>query len=317
MNIQLGVVMDSISQIDIAKDSTLAMLLAAQQRGCQLVYLEPTDIFYQNGTVFGQMRALQVQDDAQHWFTLSTLQEQPLASLDVLLLRKDPPFNMEYIYLTYLLELAQQQGLKVVNDPRSVRDANEKLFAAQFPHCCPPTLVTRDPARLRAFIGQYPCVIAKPLDGMGGQSIFRIEQQDPNAAVILETLTHQGHTTVMLQQYLPEIMTTGDKRILLINGEPTIDHGLARMPQPGDVRGNLAAGGRGIAQPLTERDRWLCQQVGPTLRQKNLMFVGLDVIGDYITEINVTSPTCIRQLDAQCGADIGGDFIEFILTLLD
>jgi glutathione synthase len=313
MTIRLGVLMDPIAQIQIAKDSTFAMLLAAQQRGCELIYLEHSDVYYQEGTVYGRMRSLAVRDDPQNWFTLSTSKEQPLAALDILLMRKDPPFNMEYIYLTYLLELAQQQGVKVINDPQSLRDANEKLFAAWFPHCCPSTLVTSDTIRLREFVAQHPSVIAKPLDGMGGRSIFRIDQNDPNTPVILETLTHQGHTTVMLQQYLPAIETTGDKRILLIDGQPAIDYGLARMPQPGDLRGNLAVGGKGIAQPLTERDHWLCQQVAPTLQKKGLTFVGLDVIGDYITEINVTSPTCIRELDQQCNTDIGRQFIDMIL----
>lgn len=306
----LGIVMDPISAINIKKDSSFAMLLAAQAKGWNLRYMEQQDVFLSDGEVYAEIRSLTVSEDAHNWFQLGERQTLPVTSLDVILMRKDPPFDMEYIYSTYLLEQAQAAGVRVINDPRSLRDANEKLFTAWFPQCCPPTLVTRQKHLIRQFQQQHGAIIVKPLDGMGGASIFRIDQGDPNFSVIVETLTEQGTKSVMAQKYLPEIVD-GDKRILMINGEP-VPYALARIPAAGETRGNLAAGGSAEGRPLSERDRWICQQVGPTLRQKGLFFVGLDVIGDYLTEINVTSPTCIRELDKAFELNIADDLITAI-----
>ena len=310
MTLKLGVVMDPIATITIKKDTTFAMLLAAQARGWELHYFEQANLYAHGNEAFGQARRLSVQDNPQGWFTFHDARELPLAELDVILMRKDPPFDMEYIYTTYLLELAEKAGTLVVNQSRSLRDANEKFFALNFPHCCPPTLVSREPARLKAFLGEHADIVVKPLDGMGGASVFRLRSDDPNLNVILETLTAHGRRLTMAQRYIPEV-TAGDKRILLIAGEP-VPYALARIPQAGETRANLAAGGRGEGVPLSERDRWICAQVAPTLREMGLLFVGLDVIGDYLTEINVTSPTCARELDAQFGLDIGGDLMTAI-----
>jgi glutathione synthase len=229
-------------------------------------------------------------------------------------MRKDPPFDMDFIYSTYILEAAQREGVLIVNDPRSLRDCNEKLFATQFPQCCPPLIVAASAERLKAFHAQHGDVIFKPLDGMGGASIFRIQQGDPNLSVIIETLTDHGRQQIMAQKYLPEIVD-GDKRILLVDGVPA-PYGLARIPLAGETRGNLAAGGSGVAKPLTDRERWICDQVGPVLKEKGLLFVGLDVIGDYLTEINVTSPTCVRELDRAHDLDIAGDLMDSIAAKL-
>ena len=310
MSKTLGIVMDPISAINIKKDSSFAMLLAAQARGWNLRYMEQQDLFLNDGEVFAEIRNLSVTEDAHNWYQLGEPETLPLKSLDVILMRKDPPFDMEYIYSTYLLEQAQAAGVRIINNPQSLRDANEKLFTAWFPQCCPPTLVTRQKHLIRQFQQQQGNIIVKPLDGMGGASIFRIDQGDPNFSVIVETLTEHGTQSVMAQKYLPEIRD-GDKRILMINGEP-VPYALARIPAAGETRGNLAAGGSAEGRPLTERDRWICQQVGPTLRQKGLFFVGLDVIGDYLTEINVTSPTCIRELDKYFNLNIADDLITAI-----
>ncbi|MFA5628440.1 MAG: glutathione synthase [Thiohalomonadaceae bacterium] len=306
----LGVVMDPIAAINYQKDSTLAMLLAAQARGWKLRYFEPADLYLRDGVAYGRCQPLQVFADAQHWYELGDAVVQPLAELDVILMRKDPPFDMEYIYATYLLELAEHAGALVVNRPQSLRDANEKLFTAWFPQCTPPTLVSRDMTRLRNFIAEQGQTVLKPLDGMGGASVFLTQPHDPNASVIIETLSQHGQRMVMAQRYLPEI-AQGDKRILMIDGEP-VPYALARIPADGELRGNLAAGAKGVGMPLSERDRWICQQVAPRLRELGLLFVGLDVIGDYLTEINVTSPTCIRELDAQYDLDIGAQLIASI-----
>jgi len=311
----IGVVMDPIAHINIKKDSTFAMLLAARRRGWPVFYMEQQDLWLAEGRVHARMRALEVRDQAVDWFTLGEAMERPLAELDAVLMRKDPPFDMEYLYSTYLLELAEREGCLVVNRPRSLRDANEKLFTAWFPQCCPETVVSRDMARLRRFLGEQQDIVVKPLDGMGGASVFRIRQGDPNTGVILETITQHGKRTVMAQRFLPEYVE-GDKRILLVDGEP-VPYALARIPASGEARANLAAGGRGEGVPLTERDRWICQQVAPALRERGLLFVGLDVIGDYLTEINVTSPTCIRELDAQYGLDIGGQLMDAIARHLE
>jgi glutathione synthase len=310
MTLKIGVVMDPIATITIKKDTTFAMLLAAQARGWALHYFEQADLYARGSEVFGRSRKLSVRDDKSGWFAFHGEQELPLAKLDVILMRKDPPFNMEYIYTTYLLELAEQAGVLVVNKPRSLRDANEKLFALHFPQCGPPTLVSREPERLKAFLGEQTDLVVKPLDGMGGASVFRLREGDPNLNVILETLTRHGQRLTMAQRYISEIVV-GDKRILLIDGQP-IPYALARIPQAGETRANLAAGGRGEGVPLNERDRWICGQVAPTLREMGLLFVGLDVIGDYLTEINVTSPTCARELDAQFGLNIGDDLMAAI-----
>ena len=315
MTIKLGVVMDPIEAINPKKDSSLAMLLAAQQRGWQLYYMQQQDLSVRDGKLQLRAQTVSVSDDPQNWFELDEPQRIPAKELDVILMRKDPPFDMQYIHSTYLLELAEAEGVLVVNKPQTLRDANEKLFTAWFPQCCPPTLVSRDMGQLRGFYDEYGDIIIKPLEGMGGVSIFRLKQGDPNVSVALETLTQNGQQYIMAQRFIPEI-TAGDKRILLVDGEP-MPHALARIPAKGETRGNLAAGGRGEGVPLSERDRWICSQVGPTLKQKGLLFVGLDVIGDYLTEINVTSPTCIRELDAQFGLDIGGALMDSIAEKLN
>lgn len=314
MSRRIGIVMDPISAIHVKKDSSFAMLLAAQAKGWTIQYMEQQDLYLNQGNVMASMRDLQVTDSTDDWYQLGNSTTRPLSDLDVILMRKDPPFDMEYIYSTYLLEQAQAQGVLVVNHPQSLRDANEKLFTAWFPQCCPPTLVTRKKQLMREFQEQHGDIIIKPLDGMGGASVFKVSRGDPNFSVIVETLTEQYKKSVMVQQYLPAIKD-GDKRILLIDGKP-VPYALARIPAAGETRGNLAAGGRGEGRPLTDRDRWICQQVGPKLREKGLLFVGLDVIGDYLTEINVTSPTCLRELDQQFNLDIAGDLMNCIEAYL-
>jgi len=310
VNIKLGIVMDPISAIKVHKDSSFAMLLAARARGWQLFYMEQADLYLQAGQAFASMRRLRVQDQSSDWYEHAEAEEQPLSSLDVVLMRKDPPFDMEYLYTTHILERAELEGTLIVNRPSSLRDCNEKLFTAWFPECCAPSVVSRDPARLRAFLHQHQDIILKPLDAMGGASIFRVRENDPNISVILETLTELGQRTAMAQKFIPEI-SQGDKRILMIDGVP-VPYALARIPAQGETRGNLAAGGRGEGVELSDRDRWICAQTGPQLRERGLIFVGLDVIGDYLTEINVTSPTCIRELDQQYGLDIAGQLMESI-----
>lgn len=310
MSIRIGIVMDPISEIHYQKDSSLAMLLAAQQRGWELHYMEPQDLYLQNGQAMGCMRALKVFADPACWYQLGEMQQATLAELDVILMRTDPPFDNEFLYATHILEAAESAGVLVVNRPASLRDCNEKLYATRFPQCCPPNTVSRRADILRAFITEHKDVILKPLDGMGGSMIFRVREDDPNISVIIETLTEHGTQQIMAQRYLPEIKD-GDKRILMINGEP-IPYSLARIPQAGETRGNLAAGGRGEARPLSERDRWIAAEIGPDLRRRGLLFVGLDVIGDYLTEINVTSPTCIREIDAAYNTDIGGQLMDAI-----
>jgi glutathione synthase len=312
--IKLGVVMDPIGSIKAYKDSTLAMLLAAQARGWPIRYMEQSDLHLRDGKAFARSRALRVFDDPKRWFEWGEETTGPLSELDVILMRKDPPFDMEYIYTTYLLERAEEDGVLVVNRPRSLRDANEKLFTAWFPQCTPPTLVTRAAVRLRDFLAEHGDIVLKPLGGMGGESVFRLRRGEPNVNVTIETLTAHESRYAMAQRFLPEI-AQGDKRILLIDGEP-IPYALARVPAEGDTRGNLAAGGTGTGVPLSERDRWICAQVGPTLREKGLLFVGLDVIGDYLTEINVTSPTCIRELDRQYGLHIADKLMDAIANRL-
>jgi len=308
----LGIVMDPIDNIKVYKDSSFAMLLAAQARGWTLWYMELKDLSLCSGKPFAFMRPLVVRDDPDNWFTLGEAESAPLplSHLSVILMRKDPPFDLEYIVATYLLEQAEAAGTLVVNKAQALRDANEKLYTAWFPECCPPTLVTRQGAALRAFLQEHGDIILKPLDGMGGKSIFRVTKGDVNISVILEIMTENEQRFVMAQRYIPEI-TQGDKRILLINGE-AVPYGLARIPAEGESRGNLAAGGRAEGVALTERDKWICAKVGPKLREQGLLFVGIDVIGDYLTEINVTSPTCIRELDNLYGLDIAGQLMDLI-----
>ncbi len=315
MSIKLGVVMDPIESITVKKDTTLAMLLAAQKRGWQIHYMLQSSLYLDKGQSRATTQALTVRDDPADWFTFGDQSDLALAELDVVLMRKDPPFNMDYIYSTYLLEQAQREGTLIVNDPRSLRDCNEKLFATQFPQCCPDLLVASDARQLRKFHATHKDVILKPLDGMGGSSIFRVQEGDANLSVIIETLTQGGKQQIMAQKYLPEIKA-GDKRILMIDGEP-VPYSLARIPAQGESRGNLAAGGSGVAQELSDRDRWICEQVGPTLREKGLLFVGLDVIGDYLTEINVTSPTCVREIDRAYDLDIAGQLMDCIASKLN
>lgn len=310
MPLNLGVVMDPIESINPKKDSTLAMLLAAQSRGWNLFYMLANSISLQHQKVVATTQSITVYDDLSNWFELGDPQQTELGALDVILMRKDPPFNMQYIYTTYLLEQAEADGVMVVNRPQSLRDVNEKYFTAYFPQCIPETLVSSSMELFRAFIQEQKDIVIKPLDGMGGASIFRIRKNDPNTSVILETLLDHGRKTAIGQRFLPEY-TAGDKRILLIDGKP-VDYALARIPATGESRANLAVGGIGEGVALTDRDRWICDQVAPELVRRGLIFVGLDVIGDYLTEINVTSPTCIRELDALYGLDIAGDLMDAI-----
>jgi glutathione synthase len=307
--VRLGVVMDPIADINVKKDSSFAMLLEAQRRGWQIRYMEQSDLFLRDGVSHGRMRSLTVRDEPRHWFGLGEQRREPLDKLDVILMRKDPPFDLQYLYTTHLLELAEQAGVIVVNRPRALRDANEKLYTAWFPQCCPPTLVTRSRSQLKEFLEEHRDLILKPLDAMGGVSVFRLALGDLNSNVIIETLSQFGERLVMAQRFVPEVLTSGDKRILLIDGEP-VPYALARLPAPGEVRANLAVGGGGRGVALTARDRWICDQLGQTLRDQGLLFVGLDVIGDYLTEINVTSPTCIRELDTLYGLNISAELLD-------
>jgi len=314
MTIKLGMVMDSIDLINIKKDTSFAMLLEAQSRNWELHYMELNDLYLSNGQAYARTRTLKVQRDKNNWYQFINEQDIPLDQLDTIIMRKDPPFDQEYIYATYLLEQAERSGTYVVNKPQSLRDANEKLFTAWFPQCCADTLVAREPQRFKKFLQQHKEIIIKPLDGMGGTSIFHIRQNDPNLSVILEMMTQYSTRYIMAQRYLPEIKN-GDKRILLVNGEP-IPYALARIPAKGETRGNLAAGGSAEGRTLTERDLWIAAQVGPTLRKKGLVFVGIDVIGDFLTEINVTSPTCVQELDQQFDLNISGQLMDHIENIL-
>lgn len=313
-NILVGFVLDPISKLNTKKDSSLAMILAAQARDWKVYYIEQLAMSLSDGKIIASVQTLEVNLDQESWYVLGESEDMDLAELDAIFMRKDPPFDINYIYSTYLLERLEQQGVLIVNKPGSLRDCNEKLFATNFPQCCPPLIVSADQRRLKDFYQQYHDVIYKPLDGMGGSSIFRARPQEHNLSVILETLTEHGSQPIMAQKYLPEILS-GDKRILLIDGEP-VPFCLARVPAEGETRGNLAAGGRGLVQELTARDRWIVEQVADDLRERGLIFVGLDVIGDYLTEINVTSPTCIREIDREAGTDIGGLLMDAVAKRL-
>ena len=304
----LAVLMDDISSIKPIKDSSFAMMLEAQKRGWDIYTFDSTDMFYGDGKVIANARKTFVKDSEHEWYKCEATEELLLNNIDVVFMRKDPPFDMDYIYATYLLEQAEDSGVLVVNKPSSLRDANEKLFALNFPDCIPETLVSSNIEKLSEFISKIKTAVVKPLDGMGGTDIFKLAKGDKNIEEVLLKITNQGSRYIMAQEFLPEIKD-GDKRILLINGRP-VDYALARIPAEGNFKGNLAAGAKGIGQPLSERDRYLCSQIAPMLIEKELMFVGLDVIGDYITEINVTSPTCIRELDSQFNLNISSSLLD-------
>jgi glutathione synthase len=307
---KIAFVLDPLDSIKTYKDSSYALMQEAVSRGHTLASLQQEDLVLRDGRVLGYARDLALTPGAGQWYRVGERTPVGLETFDAVMMRKDPPFDMEYIYATYLLELAEAAGVLVVNAPQGLRDANEKLFTAWFPQCCPESLVTRDRTHIRSFLEEHGDIILKPLDGMGGASIFRVRVEDLNNNVIIETLTAHGRRFTMAQRFIPEI-TEGDKRILLIDGHP-VPYALARYPAPGETRGNLAAGGRSAGVALSERDRWICAEVGETLRRKGLVFVGLDVIGDYLTEINVTSPTCLRELDALYGLDIAGQLMDAI-----
>ncbi len=306
----LAVLMDDISSIKPIKDSSFAMMLEAQKRGWEIFTFDTPDMFYEDGIVLANARKTLVRDSEQDWYECEDIEALPLNSIDIVFMRKDPPFDMDYIYATYLLEQAENSGTLVVNKPSSLRDANEKMFALNFPECIPETLVSSNIKKLSEFISKIKTAVVKPLDGMGGTDIFKLTKGDKNIEEVLLKITNQGSRFIMAQEFLPEIKN-GDKRILLINGKP-VDYALARIPAAGSFKGNLAAGAKGVGQPLSARDRHLCSQIAPMLIEKELMFVGLDVIGDYITEINVTSPTCIRELDSQFDLNISSMLLDEI-----
>jgi len=314
MSIKLAVVMDPIADITYKKDTSLALLHAAQQRGCELWYMEQGDLYIENGIAMGRMAPISVQMNPDNWFELGDYRQAPLSELNIIIMRKDPPFDSEFIYSTYILERAEQAGVLVANKPQSLRDCNEKVFATAFPELMTPTLVSRSANLLKQFHADHGDVIFKPLDGMGGSSIFRLKPDDPNVSVIIETLTNHGQQQIMAQRFIPEIID-GDKRILMIDGEP-VPYTLARIPAKGETRGNLAAGGSGVTQPLSDENRAIAEQIGPILKQKGLYFVGLDVIGNSLTEINVTSPTCVREISRDSGIDVAGLLIDKLLEKL-
>lgn len=315
MTVKVGVVMDPIESIKPVKDSSLAMMLAAQARGWQLFYLQPGELYMDQGEARARYNAITVRDDADDWYTHGEVVDGPLGELDVILMRVDPPFDMDFIYITYILERAEAAGALVVNRPNALRDCNEKLFTAWFPEQCPSTLVSASQERLRERLILLGDAIIKPLDGMGGESIFRMSADGANIGVILEHMTLRGKRQCMMQEFLPAI-SEGDKRVLVIDGE-VVPYTLARIPTGGETRGNLAVGGKGVAMPLTDAERAVAEAVGPELVRRGLMFVGLDMIGGKLTEINVTSPTCIREIDAAYGIDIAGQLMEAIQRKLE
>jgi glutathione synthase len=313
---RLAVIMDPIESITPHKDSSLAMLLEAQFRGWKIHYGGLNDIWLRDGAAFGRLATLQVADDQANWFELGDVSVTPLGDMDVILMRKDPPFDMEYIVATYVLQRAEDHGAVVVNRPQGLRDANEKAFMAWFPNCAPPTLITRSLEEMRAFMKEHDKVVVKPLDMMGGRSVFVTDANDGNHNVILETITQWGTQYAMVQKYLPEIASSGDKRIILIDGQP-IPLALARIPSPGDHRGNMDVGARTEIQSLTDREMWICQQIGPVLREKGLLFTGIDVIGGFLTELNVTSPTGIRELERAADVQITKQMFDAIESKLE
>lgn len=310
MPYRLGVVMDPIEGITPYKDTTLAMLLEAQRRGWEIRYMTLADLSLREGMAWGDGALLEVRDDNHDWFILGERDEEPLENLDAILMRKDPPVDSAYVYATHILEIAEKAGVLVVNRPRGLRDVQEKLAITQFPQCCTPTVVEMKAEPLKAFINAQGRAVLKPLHGMGGEAIFVVHAGDPNTSVIIEQLSERGSKYVMAQRYLPEI-SEGDRRVLVIDGEPA-PYALARLPAAGESRGNLAAGGRGVASPLTEREREIVAEVRPLLTEHGILFAGLDVIGGYLTEVNVTSPTCVREIDAQKGTNLAGDLFAAI-----
>ncbi|QGM21110.1 glutathione synthase [Spiribacter sp. 2438] len=310
MAYRLGVVMDPIQGITPYKDTTLAMLLEAQRRGWEIRYLTLEDLSLRDGVAYGDGALLEVRDDNHDWFSLGERDEEPLQNLDAILMRKDPPVDSAYVYATQILDVAERAGVQVVNRPAGLRNVQEKLAIANFPECCAPTVVEMKAEPLKAFIQAQGRAVLKPLHGMGGEAIFVVHAGDPNTSVIIEQLSGRGTRYVMAQRYLPEI-SDGDRRILVIDGRP-VDFALARLPAAGESRGNLAAGGRGVARPITDRERWIVEQVRPLLAEQGILFAGLDVIGGYLTEINVTSPTCVREIDAQQDTNIAGDLFTVI-----
>jgi glutathione synthase len=313
--VRIAVVMDPIEHIKPRKDTTLAMLLAAQQRGWDLHYLELRDLWLRDGVAMGRAHPLSVRAHDEDWFSRGAPVVSRLGDFAAILMRKDPPFDTEYIYSTYILERAEMQGALVVNRPQGLRDMNEKVYTAWFPQCCAPTLITRDMGDMHAFLREHGRVVCKPLYGMGGRSIFVVDLGDKNANVVFETLTEYGTRYAIVQRYIPDIVTTGDSRVILVDGEPA-PYALARIPTEADNRGNLAAGAKGVGRPLDDRDRWLAEQIGPVLRERGMLFVGLDVIGGFVTEINVTSPTGVRELGKQFGIDIAGTLMDAIARRL-
>ena len=307
---KLGVVMDPIESINFKKDSTLAMMLEAQSKNHHIFYITTNSLFIESGIAYATTSKIQLRDDPADWFTLEEEKVMRLVELDSILMRQDPPFNSDYIYNTYVLEMAQREGANIFNNPRSLRDCNEKVFATEFPQCCTKHLVTSKKNLLTDFVIEHKDTVIKPLDGMGGASIFRLKSHDPNLNVILETITDHFAEKVMIQEYIPEI-SEGDKRILVINGEP-MGAAIARIPAEGELRGNLAAGASAVARSLTDRDMWICNEVAPSLVEKGLLLVGLDIIGDYLTEINVTSPTCFKEYKELCDIDVAKIFIESV-----
>lgn len=312
---KLAVMMDPLHQLKPYKDTSVAMIKSAKALGWSCVYFTQPDLFCSEGRAYVRVYDITIGDEhSADWAQTKALGEKPLGDFDIILMRKDPPFDMEYIYTTYALDLAEREGVLVANKPQSLRDANEKFFTLNFPQCCPTTLVSRDIKRLKDFWHTHQNVIFKPLEGMGGKSVFHVDKSGRNLSVILEVLTQSQTVTIMAQRYIPEIVTAGDKRILIVNGEP-VPYALARIPAKGELRGNLAAGAKGEVVAITARDRWICEQIAPTLKEKGLYFVGIDVIGDYLTEINVTSPTCLREISAETGLDIAKDFLMGLAAL--
>jgi glutathione synthase len=309
--LRVAVVMDPIEDIKPAKDTTLAMMLAAQRRGWQLFSLGLEQLWLRDGVALGRAHPVEVRDDTHDWFSRGEVAEHRLGEFDVILMRKDPPFDTEYVYSTYILERAETQGAMVVNRPQGLRDMNEKVYTAWFPECCAPTLITRDMSDMHAFLAEHRRAVCKPLYGMGGRSIFVLEAGDKNASVVFETLTEYGSRFAIVQRYIPDIVTTGDARVILVDGE-AVPYALARIPPATDNRGNLAAGAKGVGRPLDDRDRWLAARIGPVMRDRGMLFVGLDVIGGFVTEINVTSPTGARELDRQFGLDVTGSLMDAI-----
>ena len=307
---KLGVVMDPIESINFKKDSTLAMMIEAQSKGHEIFYITPNALFIDSGIAFASSAKIEVKDNPSDWFSLEEEKIIKLSELNSILMRQDPPFNSDYIYNTYVLEMASREGVNIFNNPRSLRDCNEKVYASEFPQCCTKHLVTSNKLLLSQFVEEYKDTVIKPLDGMGGASIFRLKKNEPNLNVILETITHHFTQKVMIQEYIPQI-SEGDKRILVINGEP-MGAAIARIPAEGELRGNLAAGASAVAKSLSERDMWICKEIGPSLVKKGLLLVGLDIIGDYLTEINVTSPTCFKEYKELCDIDVAKTFIDSV-----